>query len=79
VNATTFAVYDILETPGHTANRLYSVEGIHLGALNQEDVIELAAIDRTTPDAHGKKQHMFVPKEMIEAGINAGIFNITKP
>lgn len=74
-----FDVHDILETPGHVSPRLYVIEGIHFGALSQEDVIELKSIDRTTPDAHGKHQRMFVPKEMIEAGISSGIFNITSP
>lgn len=73
-----FACGDILETPGHIAPRLYIIEGIHLGALEQEDVIELVAIDRSTPDAHGKKQSMFVPMEIIEAGISNSLFTLTK-
>lgn len=73
------AVHDLLETPGHVEPRLYFVAGIHLGALNQEDVIELVPVNRSTPDAHGKRQHMFVPIEMIEAGLSSGLFNITSP
>jgi hypothetical protein len=68
----------ILETPGHASTRLYSVEGIHLGALNQEDVIELASIDRKAAGAPGKERSMFVPKEMIEAGISSGLFTLTE-
>jgi hypothetical protein len=71
------SVYDVLETPGHVGPRLYRVDGIHLGALGQEDVIELTPIDRSNPDAHGKKQAMFVPKEMIEAGLSSGLFTLT--
>ncbi len=71
-------VFDVIETPGHVAPRLYVVHGIHLGALNQESVIELVAMDQNTPDAHGEKQHMFVPNEMIQAGLSAGLFNHTR-
>lgn len=71
--------HDLIETPGHVQPRLYSVQGIHLGATHQEDVIELVSIDRSQPDAHGEKQHMFVPKEMIEAGLTTGLFSLTRP
>lgn len=78
IKAKSIQVYDLLETPGHISPRLYLVHGIHLGALNQEDVIELKPVDKTDPNAHGAKlDTLFVPKEMIEAGISAGIFNLT--
>lgn len=73
-----FQVHDVISTPGFTGERLYVIQGIHLGALSQEDVIELVAMDRTTPDAHGKKQHMFVPNEMIQAGLSSGLFTHTR-
>lgn len=78
MDSTTLQVFDVIETPGHVSTRLYVVHGIHLGALNQEDVIELVAMDRNTPDAHGEKQHMFVPLEMIQAGLGSGLFNHTR-
>lgn len=71
-------VYDIIETPGFAHPRLYSVDGIHYGATNQEDVVELSTIDRSTPDAHGEKQSMFVPNEMIQAGLDSGLFKLTR-
>lgn len=77
MTSTLFNVHDMLETEGFTGPRLYEVQGIHLGALHQEDVIELLALDRSDPDAHGKKQMMLVPREMLCAGITAGIFHHT--
>lgn len=74
-----FSLDDIIETPGHTAPRLYSIIGIHLGALNQEDVLELVTIDRTAPNGMRRGEtRMFVPKEMVEAGLSAGVFTLTK-
>lgn len=73
----TFNVHDMIETPGFTRPRLYSVLGIHLGALHQESVIEMESLDETDPSAHGKKQSMFVPQEMLVAGINSGVFQRT--
>lgn len=75
---TPLQVYDIIETPGFAHPRLYSVEGIHYGATDQEDVVEISAVDRSNPDAHGKKQSMFVPNEMIQAGISSGLFKLTR-
>lgn len=74
-----FNVGEILDTPGHVAERLYEIVGIHYGAEGQESVIELVAIDAATATAHSKAQHMFVPVEMIEAGLTAGIFQKTQP
>lgn len=71
------SVGGILTTPGHIQERVYMIESICLGALDQEDIVELSVVDRSAPDAHGKRQSMFVPKEMIEAGITAGIFTRT--
>lgn len=78
ISAQDLALYDIIETPGHTQPRLYSIQGIHLGALSQEDAIELVCVDRSTPDALGRKQRMFVPKEMLEAGLTTGLFTLTR-
>lgn len=75
---TVFEVGGFIETWGFVSTRLYAIEGIHHGAMNQESVIELASIDKSTPDAHGKKCPLFVPLEMIESGIEAGIFTYTK-
>lgn len=72
-------VHDVIETPGHVSPRLYSVQGIHLGAMGQENVVELVSIDRSTPDAHGRVQRMFVPMEMIEAGLSTDLFTLTTP
>lgn len=73
------SVGDIIATPGHVCERLYAVESICLGAINQESVIELKAIDRSVPDApHMGKVRMFMPHEMIEAGVDSGIFKHTK-
>lgn len=72
------SVHDILETPGHVSPRLYTVEGIHHGPQGGESVVELCPIDKASPSAHGKAQHMFVPMEMIEAGLTTGIFNLTR-
>jgi hypothetical protein len=69
----------IIATPGHTQERLYIIEGIHLGALNQEDLIEISVIDRSTPHAHGEQQGIFVPKEMLEMAIKANLFTYTQP
>lgn len=73
-----FQVHDLIETPGHIQPRLYVVQGIHHGAENQEGILELIAFDRRTPDAHGHHQAMFVPIEMIEAGISSGLFSVTR-
>lgn len=70
--------FDILETPGHTHPRLYSVEGIHLGGEGQESVVGLVAMDRSVPDAHGEIiPIMFVPVVIIEAGLSSGLFTIS--
>jgi hypothetical protein len=79
MTAVQFNVHDLIETPGHLAPRLYIVDGIHLGALGQENVIELSPVDKSDPDAHGKKQSMFVPMELLESGISSGLFTITTP
>lgn len=65
---------DIITTPGHTQERIYMVEGVHLGALDQEDAVELTPIDRKNADANGKRQPLFVPLEMLQAGITSGLF-----
>lgn len=77
MKATFFNVKDLIETPGFTSERLYSVTGIHPGALHQENVIELEALDLKDPDAHGQKQIMLVPCEMLAAGVEAGIYKHT--
>lgn len=71
-------LHAIITTPGHTQERVYMVEGVHLGAVDQEDLVELSVVDRTTPNAHGKRQGIFVPKEMLEIGIKIGLFTYTE-
>lgn len=79
MQAYTFQVHDIICTPGHVSERVYLVIGIHLGSTDQEGVLELVAYDRKLPDAHGAAQKMFVPIEMIEAGLSKGVFSLTHP
>lgn len=78
MNAVQMKVYDVIETPGNIFRRLYLVQGIHLGAINQESVVELMPLDKKTADVHGQRQNAIVPLEMIEAGIAAGIFSVTR-
>ncbi len=73
-----FNCRDMIEVQGHVGPRLYEIQGVHHGALDQESVVELMALDRSDPDAHGKKaQSMLVPMELLCAGIDAGIFEHT--
>lgn len=72
-----FNVGDILETPGHQSPRLYEVQGVHVGGMWVESVVELSCLDKAAPYAHIEARHMFVPIEMIEAGLTSGIFNLT--
>lgn len=69
--------FDIIETPGFVQPRLYQVQGIYHGALGQESTVELSAYDMTAPGSDGKA--IFVPLEMLSAGINSGLFTITNP
>lgn len=73
-----FTVGDMIETPGFTGTRLYFIDGIHIGATGQENVIEISPVDRINPTAHAKMQSMFVPMEMLDAGIRAGIYTYTQ-
>lgn len=75
-----FRVGDILETPGHLHPRLYSIESVLLGATSHEDLLELSCIDRSKgSDADGKKLGVIhVPQEMVEAGLDSGLFNLTR-
>lgn len=73
-----FQVDDIIETPGHTHPRIYRVLGVHYGPLNGESVIEITACDQSAPGAHGKTQQMFVPVEMVQAGLSTGLFTLTR-
>jgi len=72
-----FRVHDMIETPGFQGDRLYTINGVHLGALGQEGVVELESLDKLDPGAHGKRQLMLVPLEMLTAGIRGGIFKHT--
>jgi hypothetical protein len=46
-------------------DRFWEVEGIHLGALKQESVIEIEVIGKSNPSAHGKTlDRMFIPQDM---------------
>jgi len=68
---------DFLTTPGHRNERLYFVAGIHLGALNQEDIVELNVCDRTLPDAHGERiKSLFVPLAMIQFGVAHQLYKL---
>lgn len=67
---------DMLETPGHVGPHLYHVAGVFLGAVNQEDVVELVPIDQTRP-TKPETVHPLVPLGMIEVGVEAGIFTYT--
>jgi hypothetical protein len=71
---------DMIETPGNVGTRLYVVDSILLGAMNQESILELTAIDQSPPaDVAGRSNApIHVPMEMLEAGIRAGIFTHTK-
>lgn len=64
-----FKVGDLIETP-----LLYHVAGVHLGAINQESIVELVPMDQTRPDAHGEVRHPMVPVHILVRGIQAGIF-----
>lgn len=66
----------MIETTGNVGARLYVVDSILIGALNQESVLELTAIDQSRPsDVRGRSDApMHVPVEMIEAGIRSGLF-----
>lgn len=77
MKAILFNVHDMIETPGFQGERIYNVNGIHLGPTGGEDVVELESLDKTDPSAHGKGQKMFVPQEMLTAGIEAGIYKHT--
>lgn len=73
-----FSVHDLIETPGFVSPRLYSVTAILLGAIDQENVIEMESLDKSDPcNVEGKKQHAMIPLEMLCAGITAGIFKHT--
>jgi len=71
---------DMIETPGNTGTRLYMVDSILIGALNQESILELSAVDKTRPsDVEGKSNApIHVPVEMMEAAIRSGVFVHTK-
>lgn len=71
---------DMIETLGNTGTRLYVVDSIIIGAMSQESILELTAIDRSRPaDVSGRSgAPLHVPVEMIEAGIRAQIFTHTK-
>lgn len=77
LNAIPFQVDDLIETPGFVIPRTYIVLGIHLGAVSQESVVELSPVEYAIPDAHGYKANMYVPVEMLTAGIHAGVFQHT--
>lgn len=72
-----FNCYDVIECQGHTQRRLYLIQGIHIGATDQDSAIELMPIDRTTPTVHGDRTNFLVPIEMLEAGIEVGLFEIS--
>lgn len=71
-------VGDMIETPGHNQTHLYSVVGVHLGALNQESIVTLAPLDQDKPVVHRQKVYPHMPIHMLEAGIDSGLFTFTK-
>lgn len=72
-----FNCYDVLSFHGYNSERMYLVQGVHVGALNQESVLELIPIDRTLPAVHGKYSPLIVPIEMIEKSIKCGLISCT--
>lgn len=71
---------DMIETPGNIGTRLYMVESMLIGALNQESIIELSSVDQSAPsNVNGESNApLHVPVEMLEAGIRSGLFVHTK-
>src|SRR4051812_34733872 len=55
------------------SDALWQVEGVHLGATNQESVIEVVRLGATLPCAEGKNVRCFVPDMMIRKSIDSGI------
>ncbi len=65
-------VGELLEWSG----RLYSVAGVHLGALNQESIVEIVPLDHTRPEQHGQTCHPLVPYHILQDGYRLGILTI---
>ena len=71
-------VGDIIETPTHSHNTdLYMVEGIHLGGVGQDSIIDMMPITRALAPYHKGSTTARVPLRMLEAGCAAGIFTHT--
>ncbi len=68
----------ITVTLPHSTHK-YFVEGVFYGALACENVVHLWPASHRSPTAYGKDVEIFVPVEMIESGIAAGIFTLSPP
>jgi hypothetical protein len=71
-------VSDIIECPNHTGGtNLYMVNGIHLGAVGQDSIVDMSPIARRLAPYHKGSTTARVPLRMLEAGCDAGIFTHT--
>jgi len=73
-DVSSFKVWDVISLSGFTSERLYVVEAICHGALNQDGGIELSPMDQGKARDTDGHRTFFVPIEMLCAGINAGAF-----
>jgi hypothetical protein len=76
-NITSFQVWDVISCPGFAQERIYVVEAVCHGAMNQDGGLELSPMDQSNGCDTEDKRTFFVPIEMLCAGINAGIFTHT--
>lgn len=65
---------DLIESPGHTQTRLYQVAGVFLGGVGQESTVQLYSVDRGQPSMGATLADINVPIEMLESGIESGLF-----
>jgi hypothetical protein len=47
--------------------RVWQVQGIYLGGLNQEDVVGITPLDRDGPDTPYRQHELFVPLAIMQA------------
>lgn len=58
----------------------YEVQGVHLGAVGQENVVELRGITRMDGAAHGSHvRSLLVPLPLIHAAVEGGNAKFFRP